>query len=488
MTFDGASTYVVVPNYAKASKGIAASAWVNAGQNLASDAAIARNAEGILGQGSDTTVPVGQFELGLDVDDAGTPRVFVTIRVGPNRITATAPSAFPLDTWQHVAFSADGAQLRLYVNGVQVAATDYLGNIQTPDVKYLTLGARLDLDDGTGEVGVDGTAPNLLPGKIDDFALWNRALSSDEVSKVYAAGQAGQPVTSVEITPPVEGDGTYKIGLNFGTDQPASTLAAADVAGVEDVAQANWNNLSGQSGTQNNLVAQVDGTAPETTTATVVWASNNTWASTGGGEENNQFTGADKTLMTGYLDTLDSSTTTVTITNLPAALTADGYDVYVYTLGGVPNKGGGYRILDAASGAVLKDFVRVQAPANPTSYTEAPTADPNSTNNIGSYVVFTGLSASAITVEASTANGLGFGSTAFRAPMNAIQLVAPSSGEPSGPPISIAVNAEGNVVITFEGTLQSADAVTGPYTNVANATSPFTTAPTGTKFYRAVEQ
>ena len=41
-----------------------------------------------------------------------------------------------------------------------------------------------------------------------------------------------------------------KIGLNFGADEPTeadpagSALAAADVAGVPAVAQANWNNLS----------------------------------------------------------------------------------------------------------------------------------------------------------------------------------------------------------------------------------------------------
>jgi hypothetical protein len=340
----------------------------------------------------------------------------------------------------------------------------------------------------TNALEPDGTAPNFFVGQIDDLALWARALSADEVARIYAAGQAKAKVTTVIVPPPSEGDGTYKIGLNFGTDQPASTLAATDVAGAEDAAQANWNNLAGQAGSTNSIVAQVDGTTPETTTTSVVWASNNTWASTGIGEENNEFTGANRTLMTAYLDTTDNSTTTVTITNLPAALTGEGYDVYVYTLGGVPNKGGAYRILDAASGATLQDYVRVQPPADPTAHVEAPTADPSSTNNIGTYVVFTGLSASAITVEATTANGQGFGSSAFRAPINAIQLVSPSSGGPSGSEIGIAVNAEGNVVITFEGTLQSADAVTGPYTNVANATSPFTTAPTGTKFYRAVQQ
>src|SRR6185503_20418297 len=104
------------------------------------------------------------------------------------------------------------------------------------------------------------------------------------------------------------------------------------------------------------------------TSVTVVWDSNNTWASTGKGEENNQFPdGPDHTLMTGYLDTGDATTSHVTIAGIPETLTAgNGYDLYVYLLGGVPGKGGGYRVLDSA-GAVLKDYVLADANANPTS-------------------------------------------------------------------------------------------------------------------------
>jgi len=44
----------------------------------------------------------------------------------------------------------------------------------------------------------------------------------------------------------------------------------------------------------------------------------------------------------------------------------------------------------------------------------------------------------------------------------------------------------GNVVLTFTGSLQSADAANGPYTAVAGATSPLTVTPSGSqKFYRA---
>jgi hypothetical protein len=128
--------------------------------------------------------------------------------------------------------------------------------------------------------------------------------------------------------------------------------------------------------------------------------------------------------MTGYLDTGAATTSGVTFQNLPAQLTSAGYDVYVYLLGGVPNKGGGYRIVEATTGALLKDYVKAQCAVNPTAHVQAiPTATAPGT---GTYILFSGPASPSIKVEATTAGGLGFGSNP-RAPINAIQLVAPPS-------------------------------------------------------------
>lgn len=63
--------------------------------------------------------------------------------------------------------------------------------------------------------------------------------------------------------------------------------------------------------------------------------------------------------------------------------------------------------------------------------------------------------------------------------------LAGGSGPP-GPTLSIARTPAG-VTVTYTGTLQSADQVTGPYTNVAGATSPLAVTPSGSmKFYRSV--
>lgn len=219
----------------------------------------------------------------------------------------------------------------------------------------------------------------------------------------------------------------YSIGLNFGADEPnaagTGALNADEIAGVPAVAQGNWNNLSGVSGLQAGLVADDQGSAVDTAT-TVDWTASGTWSSTGRGEENNGFPdGPDRDLMTGYLDTGDDSITFVTISDIPADLTSGGYNVYVYALGGVPARGGGYRVTDLA-GNELAPYQLVSSPTNPDSYIQD---TGESHDETGNYVVFKGLTADGIVIEASTSfdfdfNDLGTPAGTQRAPINAIQL------------------------------------------------------------------
>ncbi|MBI4659348.1 MAG: immunoglobulin domain-containing protein [Verrucomicrobia bacterium] len=205
LRMDGASTYVFVDNYTKAKAGIGGSAWVNITPGTATDVAIFQNAQPNLFVSGGTTRIVGQFEVALAVDQTdGTLKPTAVVGIGPNIARATGAAAFPLGSWHHVAFSADGAQLRLYIDGNQVAVGDYLADINAPDIPYIAMGARLNVDanDPSNTLGPDGTAPNYLAGQLDDVALWTRGLTANEVAKVYDAGKAGQAVTTVKITAP----------------------------------------------------------------------------------------------------------------------------------------------------------------------------------------------------------------------------------------------------------------------------------------------
>lgn len=204
LAFDGGSTYVVVPNYPKATKVLSVAGWVNVSPATASAVAFVRNAEGGIGVSvAQNGAPASQFELGLVDNGAGQVLLSAGIVAGPNVSQITAPTAFTLGSWQHVAMTADGAQLRIYVNGKEVASQPYLGDFIVPEVKELSFGARLNADTSQTPpvLGFD-TNPNNLLGQMDDFGLWNRVLAPDEISQVYTVGKAGSALTSVVETAP----------------------------------------------------------------------------------------------------------------------------------------------------------------------------------------------------------------------------------------------------------------------------------------------
>jgi hypothetical protein len=79
----------------------------------------------------------------------------------------SGPTASPLNTWTHVALTYDGTQLRLYVNGVQVATRATSGTIQT----------------NSSPLRIGGNVPygEFFNGRIDEVRIYNRALSQAEL-------------------------------------------------------------------------------------------------------------------------------------------------------------------------------------------------------------------------------------------------------------------------------------------------------------------
>ncbi|HPU56409.1 MAG TPA: Ig-like domain-containing protein, partial [Verrucomicrobiota bacterium] len=250
------------------------------------------------------------------------------------------------------------------------------------------------------------------------------------------------------------GVNTYSIGFNFATNEPNGAslggLLPTDVAGVPAVAQPNWNNLSGANGEMTSgIVANQNGTAFPTSVG-LTWASEGTWASTGRGEPNgdNYFApdSPDRILNTGYLDTGNSTTTRITITNLPSDLTTPGYDVYVYALGGVQGRGGSYRILNAADLTELRPYQLGSSANAPTNYV----MDTGETHNneTGTYLVFRNLTAPGIVVEATTTVNPTGGTP--RAPINAVQLVAAAATGEAEPATGLNITpGDGQIEISW---------------------------------------
>ena len=247
--------------------------------------------------------------------------------------------------------------------------------------------------------------------------LNSRARRALALSAAVAAG-----ATLAYSTPAGAAPTAPSIAIKFGTDQPGrpgdDNAAVNGPAGV--LSTAVWNNFGGpNSAAPQVLNADVAG-ASTPTAATVAWTSNNTWSSSGLGEENNTGTGENGDLMAGYLDTggLGGTPAVVTVANLPPVAGFPFFDVYVYTQGGVNGRGGTYTISsrtrehtgDAAfNGTFLED-----------------TVDPGSTPG-SNYIVFRGLSGTGFVLTGTPTIG-----NPARAPINAIEIVASAVPEPTG--------------------------------------------------------
>ncbi len=99
---------------------------------------------------------------------------------------AQSPGALVLDTWYLVAATYDGANIKLYLNGTLVATTAF------------SSGGLFGQTDGVHVGMLDISSSRLyFTGSVDELAVWNAALTADEIAGLYTAG----------VVTPTPGDG-----------------------------------------------------------------------------------------------------------------------------------------------------------------------------------------------------------------------------------------------------------------------------------------
>jgi hypothetical protein len=197
-------------------------------------------------------------------------------------------------------------------------------------------------------------------------------------------------------------------GAGGGALVPAPAMTATETAGVKPAM--NWNGAGTNMGTLTSL-REGDGTL---TAASVTW--NSPAMGTGAGEYQNSYPDApgNARMMNGYIDPVGASAT-ITVSGLPAAITAGGYDVYVYMAGYIPFAGATRTYLYKIGNTTFTVSQTGTSPANFPGFTLAPAG------GAGNYVVFRNLTGAAFTLTATPGTG-----QQMRSPVNGLQIVSPT--------------------------------------------------------------
>ncbi len=102
----------------------------------------------------------------------------------PGETNLDGTSSLALNTWSHLAATYDGANMRLYVNGVQVASR--------------ALASTLPVSTGALRIGGNSIWGEFFAGDIDDVRIYSKALVAAEI-----VTDMNTPVLPPDSTPPV---------------------------------------------------------------------------------------------------------------------------------------------------------------------------------------------------------------------------------------------------------------------------------------------
>jgi hypothetical protein len=245
LSFDGTSNWVTVPHSASLSltNGMTVEAWIQTSSPTNWRCVAMKERSGGLSYalyaGDISGRAAGYIRRTSDID-------------------ATASTVLPVNVWVHVATTYDGATLRTYVNGAQVASRAVTGNIVTSTSPL--------------RIGGDSIWGEYFTGLIDEVRIYNRALTAAQLQADMTTpiGTAVPPVTysikgvispaslaagatvsasgPVTGTATVDGAGTFAItGLSNGSYSVAAAKAGVVFSPVSQTINVNGSDVSGVS-------------------------------------------------------------------------------------------------------------------------------------------------------------------------------------------------------------------------------------------------
>jgi hypothetical protein len=180
--FDGVDDYVEVleNSVLKPTEQISLSAWIKIDQDLSENFAriINKELDSYPSYGSYQLI-TGNFGLGQGGD------LGFTIRTSNGYSWSGLTGNSFINEWVHVIGVYDGVSLKCYHNGQEVANVNQTGSIQYSN-------SNIDFGRSTNTNGVSGLT-TFFKGLIDDITIYNRALSPEEVTQLYAVQSTGDP-------------------------------------------------------------------------------------------------------------------------------------------------------------------------------------------------------------------------------------------------------------------------------------------------------
>jgi len=218
LSFDGSNDYVSFGNASSLNPAtaITISAWINTSAPTTNFAMIVNKDSGVPDN--------SQYTLRMN----GTTGKAMFRAEGAGLITASGNTILNANQWYHVVGTYDGNNTRFYLNGVEDATPASGSGNMTNNSANLEIGRR---DDGY-----------YFPGKIDDVRIYNRALSGDEIKRLYRIGA------------------TLKINTSINNDSLANGLVGYWSMNAPDVAGTTAYDRSGNSKNGSILGQDIDRT------------------------------------------------------------------------------------------------------------------------------------------------------------------------------------------------------------------------------------
>ncbi|MBN65615.1 MAG: hypothetical protein CMA74_04380, partial [Euryarchaeota archaeon] len=117
------------------------------------------------------------------INNGANDKLRIRIQVGSSHIQCSTDSNISPDVWNHAIATYDGTNIKIYLNGDLDKTCSGSGTIRTSS-SPLIIG------------NLDGISGSEFDGILDDVSLWNDAITSSDVEKIYWGGDFVRPVVN----------------------------------------------------------------------------------------------------------------------------------------------------------------------------------------------------------------------------------------------------------------------------------------------------